>query len=103
MEDNILGLQISVDNLVFVHIVQSFKCLLKDIFGQRFGYFAFLFQKIVQLPWVAQFEHQVHVLSIAEKGVHLDNVWMLQETLDLYFPDNLDQKLLVDVLLIDSF
>ncbi len=103
MEDNILGLQISVDNLIFVHVVQSFKCLLKDIFGQRFGYFAFFFQKIVQLPWVAKFEHQVHVLGIAEKRIHLDDVRMLQKTLDFYFPDHLDQQLLVDVLLIDSF
>jgi hypothetical protein len=43
MEDNILRLEIPVDNLIFMHVVQSLKGLLKDIFGERLGNFAFLF------------------------------------------------------------
>ncbi len=103
MEDNILRLEIPVDNLIFVHVVQGFKCLMKDIFGQGFGNLAFLFQEIVQFTRVTQLQHQVNVLIVAEKCVHLDDVWMLQETLDLDFSDHLYQQLLVDVLLVDSF
>jgi hypothetical protein len=42
-------------------------------------------------------------LGVAEKSVHLDDVWVVKETLDLDFADHLDEQFLVDVLFIYSF
>ena len=42
-------------------------------------------------------------MGIAEKCVHLDDVWVVEETLDLDFADHLDEQFLVDVLFIYSF
>ncbi len=49
MEDDVLGFEVSVDDLIFVHVIEGFEALLDDVFGEGFRKFAFFFQVVVEL------------------------------------------------------
>ena len=54
VENYVFRFQVSVDNLVFMHVIEGFERLLDDIFCEGFGKFTFFLQKVVKLPWKAQ-------------------------------------------------
>ena len=69
MKDDVLGLQIAVDDLAFMHIVQGFAYLLDDYLCGLFVEFLLLFQESVKLARGAEFLEEIDVLVISEKGV----------------------------------
>ena len=103
MEDDVLGFEVSVDDLIFVHVIEGFEALLDDVFGKGFGKFAFFFQVVVELAGVTQFKHEVDEFVVAEKCVQLDDVGMGEEALDLDFADELNQEFLIDFQLVYAF
>ena len=90
MVDDVLGLYVSMDNLVLVHEFQGSANLVYYVLGHVLRNFFFLPEEVVQFPWVAQLQHQVDVVSIGEEEIHFYDVRVVQETLDFNLADHLD-------------
>ena len=101
MVDDILRLEVSVNDLVLVHVVQGLAHLLYQVPRHLFRYLPFFAEKVVQLTGVTQLKHQVYVAFIGEEGVHLDDVGVVEETLYLDLPNELHHQFAVDVGLVD--
>jgi len=97
MVDGIFRLEISVDDLVLVHVVQSPAYLLNNISGHVLRDFSFFLQKIIQLTRVAKFKHEVNVFAVREEVVHFHNVRVIQEGLDFYLSHQLNHQLAADL------
>ena len=99
MQYDILWFDVSVNDFQGVNFVDCFT----DLFHQEghfsFGQIGVLFQVIIQLPTCTHFQDNVNVLYIIKIPVHLDDIGVVQENLDLKLPD----KLLGDFLLHQQF
>lgn len=49
VNDYVLRLEITMDDFIFVHIIQGLKSLLHDVPCVRFGDFSLFFQEVIQL------------------------------------------------------
>ena len=103
MEDDVFRFEIAVDNLIFMHVIQSAADLLHYIFGGVLGDSAPALQKAVKLTRKAELEDQVDVAFVCEEGKHFDYVGVAQETLDLYLTHHLHDHRAVYILLLDLF
>jgi hypothetical protein len=103
MINNIFRFDISVDNLVFMHIVQCSANLLDYGFCHFFWQFTFFLQKCVELTRVTELKHEVDIFFVREEGIHFDYVWVIQKVLNLYLADQLDYELAIDVRFVDHF
>lgn len=89
-----------MDNLVLVHIIQSSTNLLHNVPSQVLRNFSFLPEKVVELSRKAKLQNEVDVLRISEESVHLDDIGVIQESLDLDLTDKLNHQLTVHILLV---
>ena len=90
-----------MDDLVFVHVVQGPADLADDVPGHVLGDSPPLLEVAVELARYAELHGQVDEGIVREEAVHLDDVGVVQEHLDLYLPQQLDRQLAVDLGLLD--
>lgn len=76
--------------LILMHIIQCLQCLLDNRLCQWLTQFSFLLQKIIQLSRIAQFQYKINKLMITKKRIQFDNIWMIQERLNLYLSNQLN-------------
>jgi hypothetical protein len=86
-----------VDDLALVHIVQDIADLLYYQLRHVFRDLPLLLEESVELARCAQLLDEVDMLLICEKGIKLDDVGVVEEGLNLYFPDELHQQLSLHV------
>lgn len=98
---HVFRLQISVDDLVGVHVVQRSANLLHQKSGHILWYFSLLFQEVVKLSRVAEFQCEIDIIFVSEEGVHLDDVGVVQKALDFDLSHQLHDQLAVHVRLVD--
>ena len=94
MEEDVLRLDVAVDDVAVVHELDGVADLLDDAAHLLLGEPSLAAQAAVDVASAAQLQHQVQVVLVAEVGVELHDVGVVEVALDLYFPDEL-----VDVLL----
>lgn len=94
-QDYILKFDISMNNLMFMHVADSFQHLScnnrSSLFRQRF----MSLKQLKQMPVFSQLQQQVNVRFVTEKGVEFDQVGVGQERLDFDLADELVQGFLV--------
>jgi hypothetical protein len=100
--DDIFRLKVAVDDLALVHVIQGLKCVFEDDFSEVLVEFAFFTQKSIQLSAGAEFHDQVDISFIAEKCIELDNVGVIEKSLDLDFSYQLNHQFMIDVRLVDA-
>lgn len=98
MVQYILWLQIPMDNIVFVYVVDALTYLSDYYLSQVLLYWLVFLQEIIQLPRTAGLQDQVYMRLVAEECVQFCYVWVVQEHLDFYLPDQLSLKYLVQAL-----
>ena len=92
-----------MDDLVFMHVVKGPAGLTDDVSGHIFRDSSSLLQKAIELSGNAQLHRQVDELLVREKAVHLYDVGVVQEHLDLDLSQQLDCQFAVDLSLLYFF
>ncbi len=95
MEHDVLGLDIAVDDLERVDLVDGLADLLHDGGHPGLWHGFGLLELVVELPAGAHLQNDVDVALVVEVAVHLDDVGVAQEQLDLQLPDELLRYLLL--------
>lgn len=88
-KNDIFRLDVSVNNIMFVHVAEAFK----DLSGENGNWVlvklgSFLHQ-IIQLAITAKFHQQVNIIIVTEISVEFDKIRMVQKHLYLDFADEL--------------
>ena len=91
MEEDVFGFEVSVQNIVVVHVLNSVADLLDDAFNFLLREPALEFQILVEAAGRAELHEKVETGLVGEEGVQLDDVGVVQKTLDLYLPHSLGQ------------
>lgn len=100
----IFRLDVSVDDLVIVGVFQCLDHLVDVECRSLLTELALFLQYFVQLPVWGVVQNDVDPPLVVEKTMHIQNVWMLQVTVDLYFSPQLEYNVAVyDLLLRDHF
>lgn len=86
MIDDVFWLEITVDDLIGMHVIQCSADLLDQEASHVFWHFAFLLQEVVELAREAELQSEVDVVFVGEESVHLDYIGVIEETLYLDFP-----------------
>ena len=89
-------------DVTLVHVVKRFADLLHDDTHKPLVELLPTLEEGEELPRVAELLQQVDVLAVAEEGVQLHNVGVVQEGLDLDLPNELHCQLAVHIVLFDS-
>ena len=89
MQQNVLGFDIPVYHVLIVHELDSMADLLHHLADLFFDKSALFSQRGVHIATEARLKDQVQVFLVAEEGVQLDYVGVVQEALDLHFSDKL--------------
>ena len=92
MEQNVLRLDISMDYVLIMHEFYRMTYLFHHLTNLLFNKSALFSQGWVDISSQTRLKDQVKVFFVTEKGVELDYVWMVQETLDLDFSHQLIDK-----------
>lgn len=95
MHEDIFWFDIPVDDVTVVHKLDGVAHLFENI-ASFFFWESSLFLKIaVDVATAAQLEDEVEIFLISEVRVELDDVRMVQKTLDFYLPNQLINELLL--------
>ena len=101
--DNVFRFEVPVDDLVLVHVVKSPAGLTDYVSGHVFRDSSSLLQKTIELSGNAQLHSQVYKLLVREETVHLYDVGVVQEHLDLDLPQQLHCQLAINLSLLYLF
>ena len=90
---NILGLNVSVDYVPVLKVEQSFDHLSYDVTGAVLAEALLAPQLLVQVAVFAVFEHHVDVLGVVEVPVQTDNIRMVQSPLNFKLAFHLAEEI----------
>jgi hypothetical protein len=88
-----------MDDVIPMQLADSIADLLHDESHSCFGHGLMFFEVFIELSICTEFEDDVDIDMIIKKPIHLDDVGMVDETLDFEFSD----ELLGDFLLLEQF
>ena len=89
-----------MNNLVLVHKVKSPTHLLNQISSHRLSYPPLQLQKLVQLTRVTKLQHEIDVLTVCKKCIHLDYIRMVEKCLYFYLSYQLNHQFAINVHLV---
>lgn len=95
VEQDVFGLEVAVDDVAVVHELHGLADLLHHQPRLLLLEPPVLLQRGVHVPPAAQLHRQVEVLLVREEAVQLHDVGVVQETLDLYFANDLPDELVL--------
>jgi hypothetical protein len=95
-EHDVFGLDVSMEYLVLVHESNRIQQVADDEGGGFFRESLSSGDDIEELSVAAELHDDVEVLLIAEAAVDLDDVGVVEEALDLQFPQKLHEKVVPD-------
>lgn len=99
LDDDVLWLEISMDDLEEVEISDGLTNLFDCVGCTRFTQPCFFLNDFVELSWWTDLKQQVNVVFVMEEAIEFDDVGVVQEHLDLEF----SRQLVQDILLFDDF
>lgn len=89
LQDDVFGLNVSVDDAERVQIPDGLADLLDDVAGGFLRKATLFLEHSVELSAGAQLQQQVYILLVVEEAEQLDDVRMVQARLDLKFAGEL--------------
>ena len=89
MQQDVLGFDIPVDDVAVVHELDCVAHLPHHVLNSFLLEAALLSQGGVHVSTAAGLQDEVEMVIVAETGVQLHDVWVVQVALDLYFPHQL--------------
>lgn len=98
MKKDILRFQVSMDNVVIVHIFNRMTDLSNDIFDFIFWEATIDFKLWVEIGRMTEFEHKIDISIFNKDAVELDDVGMIKKALYFDFPHELN-KLIIFVVI----
>ena len=95
MQDNIFGLYIPVNDPQWMNLVDRLTDLL-DVSGDfLLGHGFAAFKLMVKLAACSNLQNNVNISLVIKVAVHFDDVWVVEEHLNLKFSDKLLHNLLI--------
>ena len=92
----ILRFNVSVQNLMTMHKVDSFKQIANYVARAFLSQCLATWNYIVKLSIAAELHDDIEILLITEIPIILDDIWMIEETLYFEFTNELYQKVIFD-------
>lgn len=92
MQEYVLGFDVSVDDVVIMHELDSMTDLPDHIFGFVFSETPLFLERGISIASTARLQNQIQKFLITEKSIELDDIRMVKKTLDFYFADQLIEK-----------
>lgn len=74
---------------MLVHIAHCFEEVGDNKRRALFGECTAVFHMVIELPIAADLHQSVEIVFICERAVIFDDVWMIQESLDLHLTNDL--------------
>lgn len=89
MEKNVFRFDVSVNDIVVMHKLNCMAHLLNDVLHSLFRKTAFLAHRCVDVASTARFEDEVEMVLVAEEGVKLGDIGVIEKALDFDLSDQL--------------
>lgn len=103
MEKDVLGFEVPMYDIIVMHKLKSIADLANDGLYFRLSQDLLPPQIRIEIARKTQFQHQVNVRFVWEKGVQLYDIGMIQVKLNLDLPHKLNDHWLVQYLPVDNF
>lgn len=103
MKENVLGLEIPMNDVIVVHELKGVTDLPDDGFDLSLSQYFLPSQVSVKISRKAQFQYQINMGLVREKCIKLHYVRMVQVKLNLNFPHQLNDHILVENLSVNNF
>lgn len=87
--NDVLEFDISMNDIFFMHIIDSFNDLPRDYGGRLFTKIFIRLQKLKEMSIASQFQKKINVLFISKEVIKLDKIRMLHIRLKLNLSDEL--------------
>jgi len=91
MKENILRFQISMQNIVIMHILNSMTDLLHNISYLLLSESPLQLEVLVEGAGWAEFHQKIEAAFICKYGIELDDVGVIQKALDFYLTNSLGE------------